>query len=50
MCLPFDDSELGCTDVVSHQIDTGDKPPVKQPPYHTLMKHREKMVDKMQGS
>jgi hypothetical protein len=31
------DDELGCTDVVSHTIDTGDKPPVKQPPYRAPM-------------
>ena len=29
----LNDSELGGTDIVSHNIDTGNKLPVKQPPY-----------------
>ena len=49
----LNNSELGCTDIVSHNIDTGDKPPMKQPPYHTPMIEREKiaeMVTEMQES
>ena len=41
----LNDSELGCTDIVSHSIDTGDKPPVKQPPYRTPMIYREKIAE-----
>ena len=41
----LDESELGCTDVVYHKIDTGDKPPVKQHPYRTPMIHREKIAE-----
>ena len=26
----LDESELGCTDLVKHEIDTGDNPPIKQ--------------------
>lgn len=33
----LDDSELGCTDVACHTIDTGDNPPVEQPPYRAPM-------------
>ena len=33
----LNDNELGCIDVVSHTIDTGDKQPVKQPPYRAPM-------------
>ena len=32
----FDNSELGCTDIVRHTIDTGDSKPIKQQPYRTL--------------
>ena len=41
----LNDSELGCTDIVTHNIDTGDKPPVKQPLYHTPMIYREKIAE-----
>ena len=41
----LNDSELGCTDVVSHNIDTGDKLPVKQPPYRAPMIYREKIAE-----
>ena len=39
----LDDSELGCTSLVQHSIDTGDHPPVKQPPYRTPVVYREKI-------
>ena len=41
----LDDNELGCTDVVCHTIDTGDNPPVKQPPYRAPMIYREKIAE-----
>ena len=41
----LNDSELGCTDVVSQNIDTGDKLPVKQPPYRAPMIYREKITE-----
>ena len=47
----LDDSELGCTGLVQHSIDTGDHHPVKQPPYRTPVVYREKieqMVSDMQ--
>ncbi|MCG8624354.1 MAG: hypothetical protein MJE68_20465 [Proteobacteria bacterium] len=31
----LDDSELGCTDLVRHVIDTGDHSPLRQPPHQT---------------
>ena len=47
----LDDSELGCTDVLQHCIDTGDHPPIKQQPYRTPVVRREKvseMIDTME--
>ena len=41
----LNDSELGCTNVICHSIDTGDKPSVKQPPYHTLIIYRDKIAE-----
>ena len=46
----LNDSELGCTNLVQHSIDTGDNKPVKQHPYRTPMVHREiisQMIDEM---
>ena len=40
----LDDSELGCTDIVHHIIDTGDHPPIKQQPYRTAAVHRQKIA------
>lgn len=37
------DSELGCTDLAKHIIDTGDNRPIKQQPYRTPSVHREKI-------
>ncbi len=31
----LDNSELGITNIVSHTTDTGDNPPVRQPPRRT---------------
>ena len=42
----LDDSELGCTSLVQHSIDTGDHHPVKQQPYRTPVIYREK-IEKM---
>ena len=45
------DSELGCTDVLQHHIDTGEHPPIKQQPYRTPAVRREKvseMIDAME--
>ena len=47
----LDDSELGCTNVVSHKIDTGDHHPIKQMPYRTPIVYRDKisqMVNEME--
>lgn len=47
----LDDSELGCTQLVKHSIDTGDNAPIRQPPYRTPVVRREqldKMVTTMQ--
>ena len=47
----LNDSELSCTSVVTHKIDTGDHSPVKQQPYRTPMVYRDKiaqMVTEMQ--
>jgi hypothetical protein len=44
------DSELGCTDLAKHFIDTDDHQPFKQQPYRTAHVHREKighMIDEM---
>ena len=37
----LDDSELGCTDVLRHSVDTGDHLPIKQQPYRTPVVRRE---------
>lgn len=37
------DSELGCTSLVQHSIDTGDHKAVKQQPYRTPVVYREKI-------
>ena len=45
-------SELGCTNLVRHTIDTGDSPPIKQQPYWTPMIYCErmaKMIEDMQA-
>lgn len=47
----LDDSELGCTSLVQHSIDTGDHKSVKQQSYRTPLVYREKIkkvVDEMQ--
>ena len=47
----LDDSELGCTDVLQHCIDTGDHTPIKQQPYRTPVERRQKvseMIDTME--
>jgi hypothetical protein len=44
------DSELGCTNLVQHEIHTGDHPPIKQPIRRMPFVYREKvssMVDDM---
>ena len=38
------DSELGCTGLVQHVIDTGDHPPVKQQPYRAPVVYRDKIT------
>ena len=40
----LDPSQLGCCGLVQHAIDTGDKPPLKQPPYRTPVVRREKVA------
>ncbi len=47
----LDDTELGCTDLVEHTLDTGDRSPVHQPPYRTPVIRRaelDRMVVAMQ--
>ena len=39
------DDELGCTNVVHHSIDTGDIPPIHQPPYRTPFSQRETIAE-----
>ena len=36
----LDDTELGCTDVVKHAINTRDSSPIKQQPYRTPVVRR----------
>ena len=38
------DDELDCTDVVTHKIDTGDHPPIKQYPRRTPFVQRAKIT------
>ena len=40
----LNDDELGCTNIVSHRIDTGEHPPVKQPPYRSPMVYRDQIT------
>ncbi len=40
----LDDSELGQTDLVQHSIDVGDSQPIKQPPSHTPLAYRKKVI------
>ena len=42
-------SELGVTDIVSHTIDTGSNPPIRQPVRHTPFALREKMEELIQN-
>lgn len=47
----YDDTELGCTDILRHTIDTGEHSPIRQQPYRTPVVRRQKMkamVDEMQ--
>jgi hypothetical protein len=37
----FDGDDIGCVRVVDHEIDTGDHPPVSQPPYRTSQREKE---------
>ena len=48
----LDNSELGCTNLVKHTIDTGDIRPIKQQPYRTPMIYHEQiaeMIEDMQA-
>ena len=38
-------SKLGCTNVICHSIDTGDKLPVKQLPHRTPIIYRDKIAE-----
>ena len=40
----LDDSELGCTDLVKHVMDTGNHAPIKQQPYRTPIVRRKNMA------
>ena len=39
----LDDTELGCTNLVKHRIDTGAHAPIQQQPYRTLVVRRRMM-------
>ena len=39
----LNDAELGHTDLVQHQVDTGDHPPIKQPVRRVLFVYRDKI-------
>ena len=39
----LDDTELGCTNLVEHTIDTGDHAPIRQQPYRTPVVRRQQM-------
>ena len=41
----LDESELGCTSILQHRIDTADHSPIKQQPYRIPMVRREKVSD-----
>lgn len=48
----LEDTELGCTDILQHPIDSGGHPPIRQQPYRTPVVRRQKvneMVNAMQG-
>ena len=40
----LNDDELGCTNMVSHRIDTGEHPPVNRPPYRSPMVYRDQIA------
>ena len=42
-------SELGLTNLVSHTINTGDNPPIRQPVRHTPFALCEKMEEQIQN-
>ena len=42
------DSEIGSTDLVKHEIDTGNAPPIKQLPCRTPFAHRAKLEQLIQ--
>ena len=46
--IALDDTELGCTDLVQHSIDTGNHPPIRQQPYHTPVVNMSEMISDMQ--
>ena len=39
----LNDSELGCTSLVQHSIETGTQPPIRQQPYRTPVVRRQRM-------
>jgi len=41
----LDDSELGCTDVLRHSVDTGNHLPIKQQPFRTPVVRRENVAE-----
>ena len=41
----LDDSELGCTNILQHSVNTRDHPPIKQQPYRTPVVRREKVAE-----
>ena len=46
----MDATELGCTNLVTHSIDTGNSPPIRQPARHVpfaLLSKMEQLVEDM---
>ena len=45
----LNDSELGCTSLVQHSIETGTQPPIRQQPYRTPVVRRQRMNGMVQN-
>ena len=45
----LNDSELGCTDILKHSIDTGDSCPIQQQPYRTPVVRWENMAEMIES-
>ncbi len=47
-CFAASPHELGCSNLVQHKIDTGNRPPLHQPPYASAWRERELINDQTQ--